>query len=204
MQTKKKKKSPINLVEKILEDPKASKDLGLYRCVQCGMCTSVCPAAKRSDYNPRDMIIKVLNNDESIITDDNLWKCYYCYTCHSICPVGNSPSEVNQILKQLAFKQGYGIERLVPFVGYGITYFEKAIGGIPDNFTPNLKRDFGPKWWNFKQNLLELREELGLGSLEAPKETIDEVNILLKNSGFQNRLKKILKEKEKMDNEEGL
>ena len=94
--------SPIDFAEEIIEDVKNSKEDGVLKCVQCGMCTSTCPAARHSEYNPRDIIERVLDGDVTILEDENIWNCFYCYTCHSVCPVGNSVCEVNQILKQFA------------------------------------------------------------------------------------------------------
>ena len=87
--------SPIDFAEQIIHDVKNSKDEGVLKCVQCGMCTSTCPAARHSDYNPRDIIERVLEGDMSILEDDLIWNCFYCYTCHSVCPVGNSETHIS-------------------------------------------------------------------------------------------------------------
>ena len=55
--------------KQIIDDVKNSKDEGVLKCVQCGMCTSTCPAAQHSDYNPREIIERVLDGDESILED---------------------------------------------------------------------------------------------------------------------------------------
>lgn len=160
------------------------------------MCTSVCPAAKHSDYNPRDIIERVLEGDETIIKDETLWDCFYCYTCQSICPVGNSVCEVNQVLKQIAFDNDEVNDKLEPFANYGETYINQGTGSIPNNFIKDLARDFGPEWVNFKANLSSIRDELDLGPLNPPKKTVDEVDLILKYSGFQKRLKKIKNEED--------
>ena len=59
--------SPIDFAEKIIRDVKNSKEEGVLKCVQCGMCTSTCPAARHSNYNPRDIIERVLDGDVSIL-----------------------------------------------------------------------------------------------------------------------------------------
>ena len=110
--------SPIDFAERIISDVKNSKDEGVLKCVQCGMCTSTCPAARHSDYNPRDIIERVLDGDESILEDDLIWNCFYCYTCHSVCPVGNSVCEVNQILKQIAISKEIGYPKLYEYMGF--------------------------------------------------------------------------------------
>ena len=86
MKTIKLKKESVQLVKDVLKDIKASPDLGIYKCVQCGMCTSVCPGARETEYDPRDMIRRVLEDDETVIDDDNIWNCFSCYTCNSVCP----------------------------------------------------------------------------------------------------------------------
>ena len=43
---------PYGFANTILNDLKTSENMGLLKCVQCGMCTSTCPSAKNSDYNP--------------------------------------------------------------------------------------------------------------------------------------------------------
>ena len=97
-----------DLAYKVLKDIKASPDLGLLRCVQCGMCASSCPAARHSEYDPRVVIKRVLDDDKTLLEDKYIWNCFYCYNCHSVCPVGNSVCEVNQILRQMAIDKDTG------------------------------------------------------------------------------------------------
>lgn len=183
--------SPIDFAEEIIDDVKNSKDDGVLKCVQCGMCTSTCPAARHSDYNPREIIERVLDGDVSIIEDDNIWNCFYCYTCHSVCPVGNSVCEVNQILKQFAVSKGINYDKLYEYMGFADSYFTAAIGAIPEIFFADIDRDV-PGWWNFRQHLDEIREELGLyPPLMPPKEVIDEVSTILTITGFKDKIEKI-------------
>ncbi|MDR1722228.1 MAG: 4Fe-4S dicluster domain-containing protein [Methanobrevibacter sp.] len=188
----KKESKPLDLAEEILSNIKSSEDLGLLKCVQCGMCTSVCPGAKNTDYNPRYMIEKVLDDDESIIEDEEIWNCFYCYSCHSICPVGNSPCEVNQVLRQIAIDKGTSKinEKVGPFAGYGDSFLDIGIGSMPKRFFMELNDDI-EGWLDFKSHLEEIREDLDLGPITMPKESIEEVNILLKKVGFDKRIEKM-------------
>jgi len=182
---------PINFAEDIIRDVKNSKEEGVLKCVQCGMCTSACPAARHSDYNPRDIIERVLEGDESILSDDNIWNCFYCYTCHSICPVGNSVCEVNQILKQMAIENKIGYDKLYEYMGFADSYFNAAIGAIPEIFFKDIDRDV-PGWWDFRLNLDEIRQELELNPPLMPsKETIEEVSKILTITGFKEKIEKI-------------
>lgn len=183
--------SPIKFAEDIIEDVKNSKDDGVLKCVQCGMCTSTCPAARHSDYNPRDIIERVLDGDKSIIEDDNIWNCFYCYTCHSVCPVGNSVCEVNQILKQFAIAHELGYEKLYEYMGFADSYFTAAIGAIPEIFFEDIRKDV-PGWWDFRQNLNDIRDELELDPpLMPPEDVIDEVSTILTITGFKDKIEKI-------------
>ena len=193
--------SPIDFAEKIIRDVKNSKEDGVLKCVQCGMCTSTCPAARHSDYNPRDIIERVLEGDEAIIDDDNIWNCFYCYTCHSVCPVGNSVCEVNQILKQIAIESGKGYDKLYEYLGFADSYFTAASGAIPERFFADIDRDV-PGWWQFRQNLDEIRKELELDPPLMPSEdVIDEVSRILTITGFKDKIERIRKTEEG-DNEE--
>ena len=193
--------SPIEFAEQIMDDVKNSKDDGVLKCVQCGMCTSTCPAARHSDYNPREIIERVLDGDITIIEDNNIWNCFYCYTCHSVCPVGNSVCEVNQILKQFAVSNGMGYDKLYEYMGFADSYFTAAIGAIPEIFFDDIDRDV-PGWWNFRQHLDEIREELGLNPPLMPsEEVIDEVSTILTITGFKAKIEKIRASQE-ADNEE--
>lgn len=191
--------TPINFAEDIINDVKNSKDEGVLKCVQCGMCTSTCPAARHSDYNPRDIMEKVLEGDTSILEDDVIWNCFYCYTCHSVCPVGNSVCEVNQILKQFAIENGIAWDKLYEYLGFADSYFNAAIGAIPEIFFSDIDRDV-PGWWEFRQNLTEIREELELDPpLMPPQDVIDEVSLILTITGFKDKIEKIRKSQEVKD-----
>ena len=191
MKTIKLQDNSLKLVKDVLKDLKASPDLGIYKCVQCGMCTSVCPGASQTEYDPRDMIRRVLEDDETVIDDENIWNCFSCYTCNSICPSGNNASEINQILRQMSIDKGEGIQKIVSFAAYGDSFMELGVGSIPNTFFDVMVKDVGPEYMNLKLNIEDIRADLGLGSYILPEEAINEVESILNNSGFKNRLKRI-------------
>ena len=183
--------SPIDFGEDIIHDVKNSREEGVLKCVQCGMCTSTCPAARHSDYNPREIIERVLDGDLTIIEEDNIWNCFYCYTCHSVCPVGNSVCEVNQILKQLAINNEIAWDKIYEYVGFADSYFNAAIGAIPEIFFTQIDEDV-PGWWEFRQNLCDIRDELNLDPPLLPDDdVIDEVSLILTITGFKEKIEKI-------------
>ena len=187
----------FKLAESIKKDLKASENLEILKCIQCGMCTSVCPAARHTDYDPREIVKRVLDNDETLIKDDIIWNCFYCYTCHSICPVNNSPCEVNQILRQKAIENGKGKPKIAMFSAYGDSFIEFGLGAIPGDFFDDLIKDYGKEWLELKVNLEDIREELNLGPMLLPEKDINDINKILEKTGFKKRLKRIKEYKNK-------
>ncbi len=189
--------SPNDFLDDIIKNVKNTKDDGVLKCVQCGLCTSTCPAARHSEYNPREIIERVLEGDETIKEEDYLWNCFYCYTCHSVCPVGNSVCEVNQILKQFAINRGIGWDKLYEYLGFADSYFDAAIGAIPEIFFDDIAKDV-PGWEEIRFDKLdENREKLNLyPPLMPPEDVIDEVSLILTITGFKERMEKIRKSQE--------
>lgn len=185
------KEDENDLAHKVLNDIKASPDLGLLRCVQCGMCASTCPASRHSDYDSRVVIKRVLDNDTTILEDKDIWDCFYCYNCHSICPVGNSVCEVNQILRQMAIEQDEGKKQVVSFISFADSFIDKGLGIIPQEYCGQLSEDYGKHWDNLQEHLEEVREELGLESRFLLPEAEEEVGKTLEAIGFKKRVKQI-------------
>jgi len=79
------------------------------KCLQCGRCTSGCPAAKVfSDYNPREIMRRVQDGDGAeLVKDPIIWLCGQCYTCNSRCPRNNSPASIILEARNTAYKEGY-------------------------------------------------------------------------------------------------
>lgn len=183
--------SKEDLAHKVLNDIKAPSDLGLLRCVQCGLCTSMCPASRHSEYDSRELIKRVLDNDESIIEDDIIWNCFYCYTCYSVCPVGNSVCHVNQIIREMAIQEDVGKKQIESFMSFADSYLAEGLGIIPEEYHGQLKLDYGKHWENLQEQLQDVREYLGLESmflLPEAKETVDKT---LEAIGFKKRVEEI-------------
>lgn len=199
MNTLKIGENSFELAEDIIKDLKAPKDLGILKCIQCGMCTSVCPAARHTDYDPRELVKRVLDKDETLITDDIIWNCFYCYTCQSVCPVNNSPSVVNQVLRQRAIDNGNGKPKVAPFSAYGESFMEFGLGAIPSNFFDDLIKDFGKEWLELKINLEDIREDLNLGPMFLPEKDVKDINKILEKTGFKNRLNELRRCRDEKD-----
>ena len=188
-----------DLAHRVKNDIKASPDLGLLRCVQCGMCASTCPASRHSNYDSRVVIKRVLDNDETILDDEDIWNCFYCYNRQSICPVGNSVCEVNQILRQMAIDKKEGKEKIESFISFADSYIDRGLGVIPQEYRGQLSIDYGKHWDNLQEHLEEIRDELKLESMYLYPEAEDEIDQTLKAIGFKKRVdevKKVRKQKQ--------
>ncbi len=56
-------------------------------CLQCGMCSGVCPLGFAMDYPP-GRIVATLRADvfERVLQSDSAWMCVSCYACTQACP----------------------------------------------------------------------------------------------------------------------
>ncbi|MGP8337498.1 MAG: 4Fe-4S dicluster domain-containing protein [Methanosarcinaceae archaeon] len=179
------------LVQTIKKSLRTADSIGISRCLQCGACTSSCPAARFTDYNPRMIIKRVMENDISVIEDESIWNCFYCYTCHLRCPRNNSPTQVVQVLKQIAINKGIGLDRLEVLFEYGNAFAEFGVSKIPDLYVGQMKDDFDIRWHKFKNDLDSVRSELGLGTATVEDRGRGEIRAILEGIGFFERQEKL-------------
>ena len=87
---------------------------GMKACLNCGVCTAICPAAEVSDYDPRQIMNIVQESDEAalekLLKSDDIWRCGECLSCKTRCPRGNTPCYVIQALRALSIETGFFIE----------------------------------------------------------------------------------------------
>ena len=73
-------------LNRILKLPQGDK---LLSCIQCGMCSGVCPMGYAMDYGPRRMISALrAGRIEDVYRSDAIWLCVACFNCTYRCPVG--------------------------------------------------------------------------------------------------------------------
>lgn len=74
---------------------------GMKACMNCGVCTAICPAAEVSDYDPRMVMNIVQERDEQelekLLKSDTIWRCGECLSCKTRCPRGNVPCSYEEI-----------------------------------------------------------------------------------------------------------
>ncbi len=102
----------MKLIEQLKEDLRYIE--GLKACINCGVCTAICPAAQYYEYDPRIVINLVQRKQEleleNLLKSDVIWMCGECLSCKTRCPNQNVPAYIIQALKTLSIKNGLFIE----------------------------------------------------------------------------------------------
>ena len=76
-------------------------------------------------------------------------------------------------------------------MGFADSYFTAAIGAIPEIFFDDIGKDV-PGWWEFRDNLEDIRNELKLyPPLMPPEDVIEEVSLILTITGFKGKIERI-------------
>ena len=58
-------------------------------CLQCGMCSGVCPFGYVMDFPPGKMIAALRSEIfDRVMGSDTVWMCIACYACTEVCPSG--------------------------------------------------------------------------------------------------------------------
>ena len=144
---------------------------GLKACMNCGICTAICPAAEFFDYDPRVLLNIVQTKDEVqielLLKSDFIWNCGQCMSCKTRCPRGNFPGIIINVLRKVSQELGYFTESrkgqqqyaLMQTVGKNILNFGYCIH--PSIVKPEMHPEQGPVWeWVF-ENQQEVFKRLG-------------------------------------------
>lgn len=129
---------------------------GLNACMNCGVCTGVCPAAEFYNYDPRQIVYIVQSRDddaiEELLRSDTIWFCGQCMSCRPRCPRGNTPGYIIQGLRTLSQKLGFFVESekgrqqiaLKRVIGENIMRTGYCI--VPKLVAPELHPEQGTVW----------------------------------------------------------
>lgn len=188
-----------NLVNLIKEDVRYQE--ALKACMNCGMCTAVCPAAEFYDYDPRRICDTVQRGDENaieqLLRSDTIWYCGQCMSCKPRCPRGNAPGEIINILRKLSQQFGYfmhsemGRQQIQLMDELGGNILEIGYCVHPDKVNPEKHIEQGPVWRWFRDNIEEIAPKLGAnyhgegpGALRnIPHEVMEEVRKIFEVTG---------------------
>jgi heterodisulfide reductase subunit C len=81
-------------------------------CIQCGTCTASCPSGLRTAFRTRQLMRRaLLGFKEPVLSNNDVWLCTTCFTCLERCPRGVDPTDVILVLRNMAVKEGYMLDR---------------------------------------------------------------------------------------------
>ena len=176
---------------------------GLTACMNCGVCTGVCPAAEFYNYDPRQIVTAVQTQDddtiEALLKSDTIWYCGECMSCRPRCPRGNTPGYVIQGLRTLSQRLGFFVESekgrqqlaLKRTVGESILATGYCVH--PKLVDPDLHPEQGPVWRWIHDNdqgvferFSENYQREGVGAVRRiDDETLGELHRIFEVSGGQ-------------------
>ena len=183
----------------LLEDVRLRE--GLTACMNCGVCTAVCPAAAFYNYDPRQIVSIVQTRDdeaiEELLKGETIWYCGECMSCRPRCPRGNTPGYVIQALRNLSQKLGFFVESEK---GRQQLALKRAIGDnilrtgcclTPRNIRPELHPEQGTVWKWIIDNDEQVYNQFtpcygkeGAGALrKVTDETLDEIHKIFDITG---------------------
>ncbi|MGQ1946840.1 4Fe-4S dicluster domain-containing protein [Geofilum sp. OHC36d9] len=129
---------------------------GLTACMNCGICTAICPAAAYYDYDPRQICQDVQSKDEktliNLLKSDTIWMCGQCLSCKARCPRNNTPGYIIQALRKLSQQTGFfvhsrmGRQQLRIKRGVGESILSHGYCVHPQLITPEEHPEQGPVW----------------------------------------------------------
>ncbi|MDP4222082.1 MAG: 4Fe-4S dicluster domain-containing protein [Bacteroidota bacterium] len=182
---------------------------GLNACMNCGVCTAICPAAEFYNYDPRNIVDLVQSGDneeiEKLLKSDTIWYCGECMSCKTRCPRGNAPGLIIMALRGLSQDLGFFVESekgrqqlaIKRTVGewilkYGYCLYLEGVG-------TDMHPEQGPVWDWIQSNWSEVFKRLGAnykgdgpGILrKIPKEALDEIKKIFDVTGGTKRFEKI-------------
>ncbi|MFA5330204.1 MAG: 4Fe-4S dicluster domain-containing protein [Prolixibacteraceae bacterium] len=182
---------------------------GLNSCMNCGICTAICPAAEFYDYDPRILLSIVQSKDEKkleeLLKSETIWYCGECMSCKTRCPRGNCPGLVIMALRSLSQNLGYFTESekgrqqlaIKRTVGENILYKGYCI--VPESLIPELHPELGPVGEWIYENKQEIYDRVGAnynkegnGALrKIPEESLDEMYKIFEITGAIDQFSKI-------------
>ena len=197
----------MKLYQELTKDIRLAE--GLKSCMNCGVCTAICPAAEFYDYDPRIIAGIVQSKDdykiEELLKSDVIWYCGECMSCKTRCPRGNCPGLIIMALRSLSQDLGYFTESekgrqqlaIKRVIAENIVYKGYCI--LPENLIHELHPELGPigKW--IYENKIEVYKRVGanyngngVGALrKIPQKSLDEIYRIFEITGGFNRLDKI-------------
>lgn len=198
-----------DLYKELDKDPRYLE--GLKSCLNCGVCTAICPAAEVSDYDPRRIVDTIQKRDESelekLLKGNEIWMCGECLSCKTRCPRGNTPGYIIQALRAQSIDTGMfteseqGRKQLAVKRTVGDHILQYGYCVYIDEVDNDMYPEQGPVWEWFRANRESILERLGTsynknqsGTLRnISQRSLNDLQKIFDETGGSRRLEKIEK-----------
>jgi heterodisulfide reductase subunit C len=182
---------------------------GMNACMNCGVCTAICPAAEFYDYDPRQIVDTVQTKDDTKITEllksETIWYCGECMSCKTRCPRGNAPGLIIMALRSLSQDLGFftesekgrqqlALKRTVGhwMITYGYCLYLEGVG-------TSMHPEQGPVWDWIQDNWKDVFKKMGAnyqgdgpGILRRiPEDAMEEIREIFRVTGGMKRFEDI-------------
>ncbi len=123
----------------------------LQYCFECGICTASCSMAEMlgSDYNPRNLLERIVCQPEAVLDSDQIWLCAWCYSCQKRCPQALKLPEIFLELRRVAAERGNksfdkALQKIVkniplPFVTMFVCFHPERVGLDRENILRRIE-----------------------------------------------------------------
>ncbi|QKQ99217.1 4Fe-4S dicluster domain-containing protein [Metallosphaera tengchongensis] len=178
----------------------------LRGCLNCGVCTSGCPAAKFYDFGPREMIQYMMRDEVDKIwefTNKKVWACVQCYTCSMRCPFNNEIAGLIMLLREYSvqFALPSAKEILAPYRRVLYTVLTMGNQVTPDMIQPDSFPDWGPQAVEESKNMdvyrkaipVDLMQRTDIGWHPSLQTAVEMMTIMIE-SGVMESLKGVDKD----------
>ena len=194
---------------------------GLHACMNCGICTGICPAAEYYNYDPRRVVdlVRTRNNDviRELLRSETIWYCGQCMSCKTRCPRGNTPGMIIMALRKLSQQLGYftesekGRQQFAIKRTVGDNILKHGYCVVSYDVDPSTHPEQGPAWEHYFNHLDDSLARLGgeLNGREGPTrkisdDVLDELKSIFKVTGGQDLYDTIEEASEKKAEEMGM
>jgi len=175
----------------------------LRGCLNCGVCTSGCPAAKFYDFGPREMIQYMMRDAADKIwefVNKKVWACVQCYTCSMRCPFNNEIAGLIMVLREYAVQFGLDSAKqiLAPYRRVLYTVMTTGNQVTPNMIQPEAFPDWGPQAVEESKNMdvyrkavpVDLMQRTDIGWQTSLQTAVELMTIFIE-SGVMDSLKKV-------------
>lgn len=199
----------MSLLEELQKDVRFIE--GLNACINCGVCTAICPAAAFNNYDPRHIANTAQRGNEHdiehLLKSDTIWYCGECLSCKTRCPRNNTPGYIIQALRALSIKKGFFIESeqgrkqlaIKRTIGEHILQYGYCV--YIDEVNTDMYPEQGPVWDWLKRNRQQVLERLGTsyqknenGTLrQIPEESLNDLRRIFDETGATEQFEQLEK-----------